>query len=84
MKTFQCLSLHNNFFSSLMLVNCNLHGGTGKYGFESDKMLLNSAILLIIMNGEHLGTGAGTVGSLSNRRSRHAVTYKSIHFVCLG
>ena len=35
------------------------HGGTGKYGLESDIRLLNSASLLMMMNGEHLGTGAG-------------------------
>ena len=35
-------------------------GGTGKYGFESDQMLVHSASLLMKMKGEHLGTGAGT------------------------
>ena len=34
-------------------------GGTGKYGFESDQMLVHSASLLMKMKGEHLGTGAG-------------------------
>ena len=45
------------------------HGGTGKYGFESERMVLNSANLFIIINGEHLGTGAGTNG-------RYVVTKK--------
>ena len=40
-------------------------GGTGKYGFESDQTLDHSASLLMKMNGEHLGTGAGTVGAIS-------------------
>ena len=35
-------------------------GGTGKQGLESDQILVHSASLLIKMNGEHLGTGAGT------------------------
>ena len=35
-------------------------GGTGKYGLESDQMLVHSASLLMKMKGEHLGTGAGT------------------------
>ena len=34
-------------------------GGTGKYGFESDQTFVHSANLLMKMNGEHLGTGAG-------------------------
>lgn len=34
-------------------------GGTGKYGLESDQMLVHSANLLMKMKGEHLGTGAG-------------------------
>ncbi len=32
------------------------HGGTGKYGFESDQKLLDSAILLIMIRGEQRGT----------------------------
>ena len=44
-----------------------LHGGNGKYGLESDRILLNSANLLMIINGEHLGTGAGTnLGKTTN------------------
>ena len=35
-------------------------GGTGKYGFESEKMLVDSTSLLIMYRGEHRGTGAGT------------------------
>ena len=34
-------------------------GGRGKYGFESDQKLFDSAHLLMKMKGEHLGTGAG-------------------------
>ena len=49
----------------------NLQGGNGKYGLESDKILLNSANLLIPMNGEHLGTGAGTNFKLiANNRTK--------------
>ena len=34
-------------------------GGTGKYGLESDQMLVHSASLLMKMKGEQRGTGAG-------------------------
>ena len=37
-------------------------GGTGKYGLESDQTFVHSASLLMKMNGEHRGTGAGTGG----------------------
>jgi len=36
----------------------HLQGGTGKYGLESDMRLLDSANLLMMISGEHLGTGA--------------------------
>ena len=37
-----------------------LHGGTGKYGFASDFKFDHSDNLLMNINGEQRGTGAGT------------------------
>ena len=34
-----------------------LQGGTGSKGFESENKLVDSKILLILLNGEHLGSG---------------------------
>ena len=39
----------------------NAHGGIGRYGLESDNKLVDSAILLTRMNGEHLGTTVTTI-----------------------
>ena len=39
-----------------------LHGGTGKYGFASDFKFDHSDNLLMNINGEQRGTGAGTRG----------------------
>ena len=42
----------------------SLHGGTGKYGFASDLRFDHSDNLLMNINGEQRGTGAGTWGVL--------------------
>ena len=58
-------------------------GGTGKYGFESDKMLEDSTILFLIMKGEHLGTGAGD-GGIKARITKKQVIFRFMKHILIS